>query len=335
MPNLWIIFLTGLLAGGITCTAVQGGLLAALLVHEGEKVKANRRIRMISIIVAFVGAKLVSHTTLGFLLGFMGEKMQFSVQFTAVMLGVASLFMIGMAVNMLGIHPAFRRLMVTSPRVFRLLMWKHSKRTDMLAPVIVGALTIFIPCGTTQAMMAQAIASGSPVAGALILFSFILGTIPLFILLGLAITTLSQAYKKIFERIAALVIIGMAVWNLYNVSVIFNLPGTLSTLFIDSGNQRIDSRNQILTTKAPVITMRQTKYEIDNPYIMGGEEIVLTVVNKDGYGCIQYFTIPKLGIQKAIPPGEKAEIIFVAPKERGELVFACSMGMYRGHFIVQ
>ena len=352
MPNLIVIFLTGLLTGGITCVAVQGGLLIAVLANSEATNPANLenptnriRLRMITIVLLFVGAKLISHTILGFFLGLMGERLQFSVQFTAMMLGAASALMIGMGLNMLSVHPFFRRFAITTPRYFRLLIWKQSKRTDLLAPLILGALTIFIPCGTTQAMMAQAIASGKPVAGALILFSFILGTAPLFILLGLAVTTLTETYKQWFEKAAAVLIIGMALWNLYNVSALLGLdrsfgqfmrPITCQMIYCEDQEEKEEQEGlQEQATKTPIITIRQTEYEIDNPYIKAGETITLTVTNKGGYGGIQYFTIPKLGIQKAIPVGKTETIVFTAPSEKGELLFTCSMGMYRGKFIVQ
>jgi len=352
MPNLIVIFLTGLLTGGITCAAVQGGLLMAVLANADATSPTNIanpnnriRLRMITIIFMFVGAKLVSNTILGFFLGLMGEKLQFSVQFTAVMLGIASLFMVGMALNMLSVHPFFRRFSVTTPKFFRTLLWKQSKRQDMVAPIVLGALTVFIPCGVTQTMMAQAIAYGNPLTGALILFFFILGTAPLFILLGLAVTTLTETYKLWFEKVAAILIIGMALWNLYNVSTIFGLdrsfrqiirPITCQITYCeDQEEKKAQEGSKKQETKTPVITIRQTEYEVDNPYIPKGEEISLTVTNKDGYGCIQYFTIPSLKIQKAIPVGKTETILFTAPKKPGELSFTCSMGMYRGRFVVQ
>jgi len=346
MPHYWIIFLTGLLTGGITCTAVQGGLLASIVASRNTTNTTNvtnttNRKDKIIIVLLFVLAKLVSHTVLGFLLGLMGEKLQFSIQFTAGMLAIASLFMVGMALNMLSVHPFFRRFSVTTPKFFRTLLWKQSKRTNHISPIILGALTIFIPCGVTQAMMAEAIGYGNPITGALILFFFILGTAPLFILLGLAITTLSETYAKWFTKIAATLIILTALWNMYNASTIFGLdkgiqkvvrPVVCQIQYCEDGGLKTEDRK---TTKTPVVTIRQTQYEVDNVYIKAGEEITLTVTNKDGYGCIQYFTIPKLNIQKAVPVGKTETIIFTAPIEKGELSFTCSMGMYRGKFIVR
>jgi len=43
-----------------------------------------------------------------------------------------------------------------------------------------GGLTVLIPCGVTQAMMAGAMALGTPIAGALLMAAFTLGTWPVF-----------------------------------------------------------------------------------------------------------------------------------------------------------
>lgn len=40
--NLWTIFLTGLFTGGLTCLAVQGGLLAATLAQREEERLKNQ-----------------------------------------------------------------------------------------------------------------------------------------------------------------------------------------------------------------------------------------------------------------------------------------------------
>jgi sulfite exporter TauE/SafE len=325
---------------------VQGGLLATIVASRNTTNTTNvtnttNKKDKIIIVLLFVLAKMVSHTVLGFLLGLMGEKLQFSIQFTAGMLAIASLFMVGMALNMLSLHPFFRRFSVTTPKFFRALLWKQSKRADLISPIILGALTIFIPCGVTQAMMAEAIGYGNPITGALVLFFFILGTAPLFILLGLAITTLSETYAKWFTKIAAVLIILTALWNMYNASTIFGLdrlvqkavrPMVCQILYCQDDGQKTENNNP---TKTPVITIRQTAYKVDNPYIQAGEEITLAITNKEGYGCIQYFTIPKLNIQKAVLVGKTETIVFTAPKEKGELSFTCSMGMYRGKFIVQ
>ncbi|MBI2587540.1 sulfite exporter TauE/SafE family protein, partial [Candidatus Amesbacteria bacterium] len=83
MPNLWIIFTTGLLTGGVTCMAVQGGLLAAALASNQELGITNKG--KIFGTISFLVSKLVAYTILGFLLGWLGSKVDLSLTGHAMM----------------------------------------------------------------------------------------------------------------------------------------------------------------------------------------------------------------------------------------------------------
>ena len=105
--NLWTVFLTGLLTGGLSCMAVQGGLLATTLVQNEED-----RLRGIATkgrawpILAFLIAKIIAYTVLGALLGIFGSFFRLSVS-TQVFLQIAvGIFMIGTALNLLSSLPA-------------------------------------------------------------------------------------------------------------------------------------------------------------------------------------------------------------------------------------
>ena len=43
MPTIWIAFLTGLTTGGLSCLAVQGGLLASTLTQDIERQLSRRQ----------------------------------------------------------------------------------------------------------------------------------------------------------------------------------------------------------------------------------------------------------------------------------------------------
>lgn len=340
MPNLFPIFLTGLLTGGITCMAVQGGLLATVVANISYK---KSLYSVTWVVLAFVGAKIISHTIVGFLLGFFGSLFGFSVYATSLVTIFISFFMIGVGLNMLEVHPIFRHFTITPPKFLRRFIWKESKRQDLFAPFVVGALTVFVPCGTTQAMMAQAIGSGSPLIGAAILFAFTVGTAPLFIILGLTIGVLSKTFQVWFARIAAVLLISMAVINIYFASLVLGIDQPLGQFFHPAVCQIAYCEAASPATagftgqkrETSIIRIRQSSYEIENPYINAGDTVALTVKNIDGGGCIQFFTIPSLGIQKSVPVGTEATITFTVPEKKGELPFMCSMGMYRGKFIVQ
>lgn len=339
MPSLWVIFTTGLLTGGLTCMAVQGGLLATLIagdkgVGEGDRQKATA-------IVSFLVAKLIAYSILGLLFGWLGSFFQLSFTAQAVLFTVAAAYMIGAALNILDVHPLFRYFAITPPRFVRRLVRNQSKSTRLFAPVTLGAATIFIPCGTTQAMMALAIASGKPILGMLILSTFVLGTSPIFFLLGYGITKLKDVFQTQFRRVAATAIILMALWNINNALVISGSTWSPSEAlrevyctitFCDSTGSLglMDAR----ATTTPTIYFEASGYTIDNPFIPAGATVSLKLVNSNGRGCIQAFTIPKLGIRKTVPLGSTETVTFTAPQEQGELAFSCSMGMYRGKFAV-
>lgn len=325
--NLLVIFLTGLITGGLTCLAVQGGLLATViserekerLTEEGKKGNAKP-------ILYFIAAKLATYTILGFLLGWLGSFFTLSVTAQAVLGFTVAIFMIGTALNLLNVHPFFRYFVIQPPKFLTRLVRNQSKSKDVFAPALLGAFTVFIPCGTTQAMMALAIATGSPLYGAAILFAFVLGTSPLFFLLGYFATKLGDAYQKKFFKVAAVAIIVLA---------LFNAKGALVLSGVDFGgsgnNQAV---NSAAVSSEVVITITPNGYSPQNLSIPAGVPVKLTLKNDKAYSCAQAFTIPKLGIQKVVAPGQSATIEFTAPAKPGKLTFACSMGMYKGTFNV-
>lgn len=322
--NLLVIFLTGLITGGLTCLAVQGGLLATViserekerLAEEGKKGNARP-------ILYFIAAKLTAYTILGFLLGWLGSFFTLSVTAQAILQFAVAIFMIGMALNLLNAHPFFRYFVIQPPKFLTRLVRNQSKSKDAFAPALLGAFTVFIPCGTTQAMMALAIATGSPLYGAAILFAFVLGTGPLFFLLGYFATKLGDAYQKKFFKVAAVAIILLA---------LYNVRGALVLSGVDfGGNQTVAPAS---ASSDVAITITPNGYSPQNLTIPAGAPVKLQLKNDKAYSCAQAFTIPKLGIQKVVAPGQSATIEFTAPSKPGTLTFACSMGMFKGKFTI-
>ncbi len=336
MENLITVFFTGLITGGLTCMAVQGGLLAATLAQrEEEKLKNNLKKGGNALpILSFLLAKLVAYTILGFLLGQLGSFFTLSITVKVIMQVAVVIFMLGTAFNILEIHPIFRYFIIQPPKFLTRLIRKQSKSQDMFAPAILGAFTIFIPCGTTQAMMALAIASANPLTGAAILFAFVLGTSPLFFILGYFATKLGDVLEKEFMKIAAFALIILSIFNLNNAIALTGSRFTLEnfakniycTLSFCDGTP---SSNNIPLSET-TITITKLSYVPDIITVKKGTDVTLHLVNKDGASCIQAFTIPSLGIQRLIPPGSSDTIKFKAPQNVGQIPFMCSMGMFRG-----
>lgn len=338
--NLWVIFTTGLFAGALTCLAVQGGLLATSIAQrEEEKLKDKTKKSGNALpILSFIVAKLAAYTLLGFLLGWFGSLFQLSLTANIILQLAVGIFMLGTALNLLNVHPIFRYFIIQPPRFLTKMVRNQSKSGDFFGPAILGAFTVFIPCGTTQAMMALAIASGNPLSGAAIMFAFVLGTSPLFFILGYMATRLGESMQQKFMKVAAYTLILLAVFNLNNSLALAGNPVTLENLwtnvyctvsFCDRDFGTATAQNTAPTADT-TIAIESSGYNPSNITVKAGSQVKINLVNNGGGGCTQAFTIPKLGIQKVVPIGSSDTIAFTAPSEPGELPFMCSMGMFRG-----
>src|SRR3989304_7925960 len=203
MNTIWLAFLTGLTSGGISCIAVQGGLLTSALSNI-ENSKNNK-----GLVAAFLASKLFAYTILGLLLGLVGSFFAFSPKISAVFQIIIGLFLLATVGRILNLHPIFRYFVIQPPKFVYKLAKNRSKGSSMFSPIILGALTVLMPCGVTQAMMIVALGTGSSIQSALIMFAFILGTSPVFFALGLSITKL--IIYRAFNYISALVITVFAV----------------------------------------------------------------------------------------------------------------------------
>lgn len=330
--NLLAIFLTGLFVGGLSCLAVQGGLLAATLAQREEeklKDKINKSGNALPI-ASFLLAKLVAYTILGFLLGSLGSAFQLSLTAKIVMQFAVAVFMIGTAFNLLNVHPIFRYFVITPPKFITRLVRKQSKQSSLFAPVLLGTFTVFIPCGTTQAMMALSIGSANPFMGAAILAAFVLGTSPLFFILGYFATKLGDVLHQRFIRIAAFALIVLAIFNTNNALALTGSNFTLENIWQSIFNSASAKKSESQIATDATINIEQTSYSPNYLSVKAGASITLHLVNNGGQGCIQAFTIPSLGIQKTVLYGTTDTITFTAPSKPQTLAFMCSMGMYRG-----
>lgn len=336
--DLAAIFTTGLLAGGFSCIAVQGGLLAATLAQtEEERIKHQVKNSSVTVpALSFVVAKLIAYTVLGFFLGWLGSLFAFSLQAKIVLQFLVVVFMVGTALHLLNVHPMFRYFIIQPPRFVGRLIRKQTKRSDIFAPAILGALTVFIPCGTTQAMMALAVATGNPVYGAVILFVFTLGTSPVFFLAGYALMRAGEVLKAQFMKIAAFAILLLA---LFNFDSALALTGTQWTLRnAANGAFCVISYCTDSQIYAPVteqeIRISPTGYSPNIFAVKAGSEVTLRLYNEGAIGCTQAFTIPALSIQKIVAPNKGETVTFTAPDKPGRISFMCSMGMYPGTILV-
>src|SRR3989338_504102 len=338
--DLWLIFLTGLTVGGLTCLAVQGGLLASIIAAREEEDFEEKSFKKHNLkpVLAFLTTKLLAYIILGFILGSFGGALAISDNARVIMQLLAGAYMIAIALNLLNVHPIFRYVIIQPPRFMMKWVKNTTKSKDLFAPALLGALTIFIPCGTTLAMEVFAISSGSPILGAAIMATFVLGTFPLFLGLGFLTTTLGDTFKTKFFKIAGILVLYLGVTSFNGALVLAGSPVTLKTIreaipiSIDLSEGEL-SENSFVKTENGVqivdIAVFPTGYSPNNVQVKQGIPVRLNLKSGGRLGCTSQFRIPSLGISKNIPLSGVAEVDFT-PSMKGKIVFTCSMGMYSG-----
>ncbi len=325
--NLWLIFITGLSVGGLTCLAVQGGLLASVIAsgEDQELDKPKNKFHSMWATGAFLGTKLIAYTLLGFLLGAFGGALNISPQVQIWMQIAAGLYMFAVAMNLLNVHPIFRYVIIQPPRFLTRMVRNQSKSSQLFAPGFLGALTIFIPCGTTLAMEALAISSASALMGASIMFVFVLGTIPLFFGVGWITSILGDTFKKGFFRLAALALIYLSFTS---------ITGALNAGGVSINFQGNATKTQALQQyQGPVqeitIDISSQGYRPSNLTVKQGVPIRLNLRSENAFSCASAFRIPSLGVVANLQPNE-TKTIEIPAQATGQLAFTCSMGMYNG-----
>jgi sulfite exporter TauE/SafE len=326
MTLIWLAFLTGLTTGGISCLAVQGGLLATAMANRGDKGNKGIQINLLPIAL-FIAFKLLGYTALGFLLGLLGSTLTLTPKVLGWVQIGAGLFMIATALRMIDAHPIFRYVVIQPPRWAFRIMKNTSRSQSLFAPALLGFLTILLPCGVTQASMAVAVASGNPFSGAAIMFAFIVGTSPVFFVLGATVVELLQ--KKVFSYAAAVIVAVFAVLSINGGLGLTGSPYTIQNYWrVATGPAAVTGGIQEVT-----ITIRTNGYTASATTLQRGIPVRLRLITDNTRGCIRAFTIPDYNISKILPV-TGTEVIEFTPQKAGRLAYSCSMGMYTGAFEV-
>lgn len=356
-----LAFVMGLTTGGLSCLAVQGGLLASSIAHEVEtsfsqaqKKKHSRagQARASRPILLFLGAKLAAYTLLGFGLGWLGSRLQLAPMVRAILQLAIGVFMIGTALRMLNVHPIFRYFAIEPPSfVTRYIRRTAKGDSHLVTPLFLGALTVLIPCGVTQAMMAVAMGTGNPLMGAAIMFAFILGTSPVFFSVAYLATRLGARLESNFMRFVAVVVLVLGIVSIDAGLNLMGSPYSVSNLMRSDRRESRPAQAQDptppftpitapgvsppqMTAAAPQATL--TINVINSGYqpawlqAKANQPLQLKLVTNKTYSCARAFVIPALNIEKILPP-TGAALIDIPPQPDGSvLYFSCSMGMYGG-----
>jgi sulfite exporter TauE/SafE len=355
MSQLLVAFVTGLTTGGLSCLAVQGGLLAGTLAHQIEedytqqavqkktnsknKAQTPARTNAAQPILLFLAAKIVAYTLLGALLGLLGSYLSLSPTTRAILMVAIGVFMVGNALRMLNVHPIFRYFSFEPPKFITRYIRRTAKGTDTLTPLFLGALTVFIPCGVTQAMMAAALGTGSALMGAALMFAFTLGTSPVFFLIAYLTTELGSRMEKYFMRFVAVVVLILGLVTVNGGLNILGSPLSVQNMALslfpsaEVPASPADSTSPVAANGELILQVENEGYFPQTLNAPAGQDVTLNLVTNKTYSCSRDFVIPALNFYQLLPDTGTVQVSIPAQAAGSKLYFTCSMGMYTGQIL--
>ena len=349
--QLVVAFITGITTGGLSCLAVQGGLLASSLAHQIEqdyveqsahhKGKASVRSNSAFPILLFLISKLVAYTLLGALLGWLGSYLTLSPMTRAMLMMAIGIFMIGNALRMFNVHPIFRYFSIEPPKFITRYIRRTAKGTDTFTPLFLGALTVFIPCGITQAMMATALGTGSAAMGAALMFAFVLGTSPVFFIIAYLTTELGARLEKFFMRFVAVVVLILGFTTLNSGLNVLGSPLSFQNLTrnlipSESVSDPVAESPQTAATAGEIfLNVNNDGYFPRSLSAPADTTVTLNLVTNQTYSCARDFVIPSLDVYELLPDTGTMQVSIPAQPKGTTMFFTCSMGMYTGQIVFQ
>jgi len=323
-----VLFVVGLITS-VHCIAMCGGINLSQSVSYKLDNGNPDTFSKLKPSLLYNGGRVISYTIIGGTVGALGSVISFSGVAKGIVAIISGVFMVIMGLNMLNIFPWLRKL---NPRIPRIFGNKLHNNSGEYGPFFIGLLNGFMPCGPLQAMQIYALGTGNITAGAMSMFFFSIGTVPLMFCLGAVSSILRGKFTHKMIKVSAVIIMmlgvvmanrGLALSGFSLSSIPF---GSVSS--IKSGNiATIQDGVQIVTTK-----LSSDRYEPIT--VQKGIPVRWTIQaqKKDINVCNYEIVIPKFN--KSVKLTEGNNIIEFTPTETGTFVYSCWMGMIRSKITV-
>ncbi len=312
-----MLFVIGMITS-VHCIAMCGGICLSQILPKKEELSGNAgALQTFVPTFAYNLGRVCSYTLIGFVLGLIGMIIGggTDVGISSILQGllkiIAGLFMVVMGINMLGIFPWLRKFTIHPPRWVSKAIGK--KRRAVSTPFAVGMLNGLMPCGPLQSMWIVALATGNPFSGALSMFLFSLGTVPLMLGLGSVVSLLGKKFTDQVMRVGAIlvVVLGLSMlsqggalsgWLPSELLLYLTVACAIAGVLISLPNRKLWMRYAAYVASLVVIIGAFTLWEINQTtvesvegenQIVDGVQIVHSTLSSGRY--------PDITVQEGIP----------------------------------
>ena len=214
---LWTAFTIGLL-GSMHCVGMCAPI-ALSLPYSGHS-----RFNRWSGILLYNSGRLVTYSLIGLVFGLLGKGLFIAnlQQLAAILTGVGLLLIFFFSFNIehyLIQNKIIGRFYFTLKSQLAKLM-RQPKRSTLF---FIGILNGFLPCGLVYMALVGALSTGSAINGMIYMALFGLGTFPLMIMAGLSGQMIGLKFRKAFQKIYPVFLLGFALLFLMR-GFAFDLP---------------------------------------------------------------------------------------------------------------
>jgi sulfite exporter TauE/SafE len=327
--SYYLVFVVGLVASVSSCIAVTGSLIVAIAArYKGVSGELTQTRRLKPLLFFNVG-RIVSYTVLGGVIGALGSALILSPMISGILTVGAAVVMILLGVRMLRLLPAITRFIPRMPNSFANFI-RHLAEGDARGGAFaLGAATVFLPCGFTQALQLYVLSKGSVATGALTMLAFSLGTLPTLLSLSFVSSLAAGGLQRYFLKFAGAAIIVLGFANvqhgvaLSDSSMNFGLwPMAQNIAPADAVHSPIDT-----IPGKQIVEMRITGHDyLPNRFtVKQGVPVEWRIDVSDAALCARVLVSPGLGIRKLL--FHNTTVISFIPHNTGEFSFNCGMGM--------
>ncbi len=316
-----MLFIIGLFTS-LHCVSMCGGINLSQCLNNNV-ISDKEKLSTVKPAFLYNLGRVISYTIFGGIVGGIGSVISFTGWMQGLVQLIAGIFMVIMGLNMLNIFPWLRKLNPRMPKFFA----QKVKSKNNNSPFFVGLLNGLMPCGPLQAMQIYALSTGSVIKGALSMFLFSLGTVPLMFGLGALSSYMSRKFSNKVMKFGAILVVVLGF-------VMFNNGLALSGINISQGSAANSAVRAEIQNDIQVVTteLKGRRYE---PIIVEvGKPVKWNIQASNGSinGCNNRMIIREYGIEKSLESGDN--IIEFTPTETGTYTYSCWMGMIRSKIYV-
>ncbi len=319
-----ILFIVGFLTS-FHCIGMCGGIAISQTIPDRTSNGKSRPHGWIIPSILYNSGRIIAYTVAGGIVGGLGQVISLTGIWRGVVPIFGGVFMIVMGINLLGIFPALRRLNLRMPYFAA----KKIQGKNNYGPFYIGLLSGLMPCGPLQIVQLYALGTGSVVFGALSMFVFSLGTVPLLFSFGMLNSMINKKQAGRILKISAafVIILGFVMIGrgLSLSGVMIHMPFIQASG--ETGIAHMEGNAQVVVTSIKSGSFPPIVVQKGIPV-----KWIIKAAAENLNECNNEINIPKFKIDKKLLEGDN-EVEFT-PLQTGDIVYTCWMGMIKSKITV-